>query len=508
MVVGSVVAMDDIDSATTPSSFDPGVPSVLTVLPGGAATGEGVALLELGSQIVALAGRVAAATCRWLLLVAEFDAREGADRYGLPSTARWLSHHCGISARTARDHVRVAHALTAHPVLADAMSAGRISYSHARAISRVAQPDEHDLVADLVSMAEYGTIGQLESLVRALRTIDDEVDDPIVERTRQKGETLSAGWEPDSRWRLTSRLDPEHGALVQSALDAVKAAAPQGEHLTGAAALVRLAEIALTALADCEHPPRPLRGHEHAAVVIHLDASAVPQPDTAAADGSGGSIEPLTDNRPGGSAEPPPVVTSARSSGERTRPYARIAGGPGLPDPVLERLACSGRVRLVLTETDRDGLARLLDLGRSQRVVTERQYRALLLRDGGCTHPGCESTWNLEAHHVLHWLHGGLTDLANLVLLCSRHHDAHHRGEFTILALGRQRFRFLRQGRVLQAHVDPSALFDTDTPVEDEHADVAADAADNRGGERMDRRYASSAFATNRYAAHNHARAG
>ena len=109
---------------------------------------------------------------------------------------------------------------------------------------------------------------------------------------------------------------------------------------------------------------------------------------------------------------------------------------------------------------------------------------------------------------MLHWLHGGLTDLANLVLLCSRHHDAHHRGEFTILALGRQRFRFLRQGRVLQAHVDPSALFDTDTPVEDEHADVAADAADNRGGERMDRRYASSAFATNRYAAHNHARAG
>ena len=155
--------------------------------------------------------------------------------------------------------------------------------------------------------------------------------------------------------------------------------------------------------------------------------------------------------------------------------------GPACPDHVVERLACSGRVRLVLTDTDRDGLASLLDLGRSQRVVTERQYRALLLRDGGCTHPGCESTWNLEAHHVLHWLHGGLTDLANLVLLCSRHHDAHHRGEFTIVALGRQRFRFLREGRaLLQAHVDPSTLFDTDTPVEDEHADVAADAAGNR----------------------------
>ena len=104
---------------------------------------------------MALAGRVAAATCRWLLLVAEFDARDGADRYGLASTARWLSHHCGISHRTAQEHVRVARTLAAHPVLAESMSAGRISYSHARAISRVAQPEEHDLVLELVTLAEY-----------------------------------------------------------------------------------------------------------------------------------------------------------------------------------------------------------------------------------------------------------------------------------------------------------------------------------------------------------------
>ena len=203
------------------------MPSVLTVLPGGAGAGEGCALLELGSQIVALAGRVASATCRWLLLVAEFDAREGADvRAAL--RARWLSHHCGIAARTARDHVRVAHALTAHPVSAEREDAGRICLSHARAISRVAQPDEHDLVADLVSMAEYGTIGQPRD---ALRTIDDKVTIPSGDAAPgRRGRPLSAGWEPDSaRWRLTSRLDPEHGALVQSALDAVKAAAPQGE---------------------------------------------------------------------------------------------------------------------------------------------------------------------------------------------------------------------------------------------------------------------------------------
>src|SRR5882762_3522040 len=70
---------------------------------------------DLGSQIVGLAGRLAAAMCRWLLLVAEFDARDGAARFGLASTARWLSYACGLSRRTAIDHVRVARTLAAFP---------------------------------------------------------------------------------------------------------------------------------------------------------------------------------------------------------------------------------------------------------------------------------------------------------------------------------------------------------------------------------------------------------
>jgi hypothetical protein len=69
------------------------------------------------------------------------------------------------------------------------------------------------------------------------------------------------------------------------------------------------------------------------------------------------------------------------------------------------------------------------DLGRSHRLVTDRQYRALLLRDHArCTHPGCTNTRGLEAHHIRHWIHGGRTHLANLVLLCPRHHQTHHDG--------------------------------------------------------------------------------
>jgi hypothetical protein len=55
---------------------------------------------ELGSRIVGLSGRLASAMCRWLLLVAQFDARDGAAKFCLASTARWLGHYCGLSART------------------------------------------------------------------------------------------------------------------------------------------------------------------------------------------------------------------------------------------------------------------------------------------------------------------------------------------------------------------------------------------------------------------------
>src|SRR4051812_32135622 len=111
---------------------------VLELVPDEMADAE-LSIDELGARIVGMAGRLAAAMCRWLLLVAEFDARNGPAKFCVGSTGRWLSHYCGISARTARDHVRVARVLAAHAVLAEAFGAGRISYSHVRAIARVAE---------------------------------------------------------------------------------------------------------------------------------------------------------------------------------------------------------------------------------------------------------------------------------------------------------------------------------------------------------------------------------
>ncbi|OFW66596.1 MAG: hypothetical protein A2Z12_08140 [Actinobacteria bacterium RBG_16_68_21] len=89
-----------------------------------------------------------------------------------------------------------------------------------------------------------------------------------------------------------------------------------------------------------------------------------------------------------------------------------------------QRIACDATVTRVVA----DG-GRVLDVGRTTRVVPAAIRRALIARDGGCTHPGCDRPhrW-CDAHHITHWADGGSTSLGNLRLLCRRHHRMAHEG--------------------------------------------------------------------------------
>jgi HNH endonuclease len=108
--------------------------------------------------------------------------------------------------------------------------------------------------------------------------------------------------------------------------------------------------------------------------------------------------------------------------------------GPVVPDPsrVEGASGLAGWLQAAMTRLPSIlGGARShpLDVGRTSRVVTPTQRSALAVRDGGCVVPGCSRplVW-CEAHHLWHWLDGGPTDLANLVLLCRAHHRAVHEG--------------------------------------------------------------------------------
>ncbi|WP_353650614.1 DUF222 domain-containing protein [Nakamurella sp. A5-74] len=95
------------------------------------------------------------------------------------------------------------------------------------------------------------------------------------------------------------------------------------------------------------------------------------------------------------------------------------------PDTV-RRMACDADIIPAVLGSDSE----IVDLGRRVRLFNAAQNRALWLRDRHCTFDGCTApaAW-CRTHHLIHWLDGGLTDLANAALLCSRHHSIVHRDQ-------------------------------------------------------------------------------
>jgi hypothetical protein len=102
--------------------------------------------------------------------------------------------------------------------------------------------------------------------------------------------------------------------------------------------------------------------------------------------------------------------------------------GPVSAD-LLAMLSCTATLQRVLLAPS----GAPLDVGRSQRLATPAQRRALAARDGGCVIPGCgcphEGT---DIHHLHAWSTGGGTDLANRASLCPAHHQQVHAGTWQI----------------------------------------------------------------------------
>lgn len=157
-----------------------------------AANPAAVPLERLEAQICELAGHLTAATCKFLLLVGDFDARRGWESWDLPSCAAWLAWKCQIAPGTAREQVRVARALRVLPVIRAEFAAGRLSYAKARALTRIATPATD---ADLAELASPMTAGQLERFVRAHRRFRPPTTKPPGRPAGSAGE-----WKKTGRW--------------------------------------------------------------------------------------------------------------------------------------------------------------------------------------------------------------------------------------------------------------------------------------------------------------------
>ncbi len=111
---------------------------------------------RLEEEITTLAGHLNAGMCGWLLLVAEFDRRDGWAAWGCRSCAQWLSWRCGVAPGAAREQLRVARSVAGLAGVRAEFEAGRLSYSQVRALTRVASGENEE---ELLALARHATEG-------------------------------------------------------------------------------------------------------------------------------------------------------------------------------------------------------------------------------------------------------------------------------------------------------------------------------------------------------------
>jgi hypothetical protein len=364
-------------------------------------SGPELPLERLESEICTLAGHLAAATCRWLTLIAEFDRREGWRTWDQASCAAWLSWKCGVSLTTAHEHVRVSRSLAGLPGIAERFGAGRLSYAKVRALTRVASAENEQ---DWLVAADHATAAQLDRLVSACRTADRAES---ADRVAQ--EKLTWRYQDDGMLVMVLRLAPERGQRVLSAIEQFQHAAAERERESSAE----------DSRAD-ERPVKPGCGPLEAFLRLI---------DVAREYG----------DKPVDAGDIHQVVVQVDERGDR----CHLHDGPAIHPETLRRMTCEGATR-VRFRRDRDGTP--LDAGRTTRKVPAALRRAVLDRARGrCQFPGCARKAWLQIHHVKHWLDHGRTDYANLCVLCSHHHTRHHLGGYEVIhdkaAPGHFRFR-------------------------------------------------------------------
>ena len=384
------------------------------------ATPEAVAELDrLGDEIAELAAHLDAATARLLDLIREFDARGGWNT-GFRSCAAWLTWRIGLQPGPAREHVRVARALGALPLLAQARARGELSFSKVRELTRVVTPETE---AQLLAAGRAGTAEHVARLVRGWRRMDRKAE--AQEAARQhRSRALHVYQDEDGTVRIRGRLAPEVGALLLKALAAAREALyqqrrgkePEAEPPTmeqqQADALALVAETAL------HHGLDPGAPGERYQVVVHVDAVVLADPEA-----------------PGQSV---------------------LEDGARVPAGTSRRLACDAS-RVVMRH---DPEGRLLEVGARTRTIPPALRRALHHRDRGCRFPGCGVRFG-QGHHIRHWAQGGPTTLSNLALLCNRHHRAVHEEGYHVDRQADGELRFHRpDGRLLPEVPPPAAVPD------------------------------------------------
>lgn len=351
---------------------------------------------SLASELIQLRHLIDVLELRFSATAAAFAATDFWENWGSVSPIQWIRYECKMTGGAAADRVCVGEQMARLPQSRQAVTDSRIGFAHLAVIARTADTLVSSSTATpfdeqpLVKKAEELTVGRLWRYCYHLRhaTDPEQLAEEQADATSRRRLRLSPC--EDGSLLLDGWLDSAGGAAVRTALEPL--ARPTGEG------------------------DDRCREHRLADALVELsthslDAGLVPQ--------QAGQRPHLQ------------VTTSLETlKGLLGSPAGEMEFAFPICAKTVARLACDSTITRVVLASD----SVVIDVGRAKRVVSGSTRRALDARDGHCQWRGCDRppSWS-AAHHVVHWARGGLTNLANLVLLCYRHHWMAHEGGWQLV---------------------------------------------------------------------------
>jgi hypothetical protein len=322
---------------------------------------------------------------------AEFAATDAWEEDGSASAIDWIRFNCHMTSNAAADRIAVGERIEQLPESQQAIVSGQIGFAHVTVMARTANAvGDNFNEATLIDKALENSPGKFHHICQRYRHAADRKGYEAEQAELVENRRLSISTWEDGSVLLSGVLDPVGGAALRTALEPLA-------RKTGANDDRSRERRMADALVD---------------VSMHaLDNGLIPQ------------------------------QASQRTHLQVTTSLETLLGLPGAPaaemelslpisSSTVERLACDSSVTRILLDSD----SMVIDVGRAKRVISGPTRKALNARDGHCIWPGCErpATWT-SGHHLVHWIHGGASDLKNLALLCYRHHWMVHEGKWQLV---------------------------------------------------------------------------
>lgn len=348
------------------------------------------------------------------------SADDVAAEEGARDAAAWLAQHGRRDRGECRRRLRLARALQLHAPTAEALRDGRMCVAQAQAVVDAVDELPIEVEPEVRGAAERRLVQEAETFApRQLRILSRRVVDVVA---------------PDLADDLEGRLLEREERRAAQRTHLYRRRNGDGTSDLRIRAADAVCDRLLTYLHAFTSPRRS--GVEPAA-----DRRPYPQQLGTAFASFLEAVDPARLPLHGGDATT--VLVTVSLDALRDQLGTAYVGDEPLPASEARRLACTAAIVPAVL----DGASQVLDLGRSRRLFSPAQRKALAVSQPTCRADGCDvpAAWT-EAHHAGNpWARGGRTDLADGLLLCGHHHRRAHDRRYRTDRMADGRVRFHRR---------------------------------------------------------------